>query len=492
MNIPFDSYETVIGFECHVQLSTAAKLFSKGANRYGSAPNSLIDVVDAGLPGVLPVINKKAVEFAIKLGLALSCEINRESIFARKHYFYPDLPKGYQISQFDRPICEHGRLFFMVDGIEKSIRIRRIHIEEDAGKNTHLDGVNASYVDFNRAGTPLLEVVTEPDLRTAQDAMEAFKALRQLVTFLDICDGNMQEGSLRADCNVSVRKTNDPNLGIRTETKNLNSFRYLGQAIGFESRRQIIEIESGNKINQETRLWDPNAKESRPLRSKEEAHDYRYFPDPDLLPLRLSSEMLEDVSKTLPELPLAKFKRYQSQFGLNPHDAHMLSGERGLSAYFELAVNCHDNPKGIANWIINDLLRSAKEVADFEEGLGEFSTPIAANSIARLVKLIDNQTISSNIAKRVFAVMEKSPERDPLEIVEENQWQVVNNQNEIGAFIRQVIKDNPEEVTKYREGKTKVFAFLMGQVMKVSKGKLDPKSAHELLLKGLSSADGDQ
>lgn len=489
MNIPFDSYEMVIGLECHVQLSTLSKLFSKGENRFGAAPNSLIDVVDAGLPGVLPVINKRAVEFAIKLGKALSCRINHESIFARKHYFYPDLPKGYQISQFDRPICEHGKLFFLVDGVEKSIRIHRIHIEEDAGKNIHIDGVNASYVDFNRAGTPLLEVVTEPDLRSPQEAIEAVKALRQLVTFLEICDGNMQEGSLRADVNVSVRKTSEEKLGTRTETKNVNSFRFIGQAIDYEARRQIIAIEAGEEIIQETRSWDSTARESRAIRSKEQAHDYRYFPDPDLLPMKISDQMIAEITLSLPELPLTKFKRYQNEFGLNAHDAHMLSSERSLAAYFEESVKNHNNPKGIANWIINDLLRTCKESNDLDDGIGNFSVAIPAFNIAQLVKLIDDQIISSSIGKKVFSIMEKSPTKSPFEIVEENQWRVVNNQDQIKSVIQSVINNNPDEVKKYREGKTKVFTFLMGQVMKESKGKLDPKLANDLLMQGLENIE---
>lgn len=488
MNIPFDSYETVIGFECHVQLLTRSKLFSSGPNTFGAPCNTLVDVVDAGLPGVLPVINKKAVEFAIKLGAALGCTINRESVFSRKHYFYPDLPKGYQISQFDKPICEHGKLEFLVDGVVKSIRIRRIHIEEDAGKNTHIDGSNASYVDFNRAGTPLLEVVSEPDLRNPVDTMAACKALRQLVTFLDICDGNMEEGSLRADINVSVRKVGDTNLGTRTETKNLNSFRYLGQAISFESRRQIIEIESGKKITQETRLWDPNSKESRPMRSKEEAHDYRYFPDPDLLPLKISDEMLGCSLINLPEMPLARFRRYREDFGLNEYDAQMLISDRNLSLYFEDAIKDHANAKGIANWIINDVLRTAKESGDIEEGVG-FHATIPALSIASIVKMIDEGKISSSIGKKIFALLEKSPNRSPVDIVAENKWQVVGDDETIRSFVAQVLRENPAEVTKYKEGKTKVFGFLMGQLMKVSGGQLDPKRAHELMVEGLASAN---
>jgi aspartyl-tRNA(Asn)/glutamyl-tRNA(Gln) amidotransferase subunit B len=491
MNIPFDSYEIVIGFECHVQLCTQSKLFSVGANRYGAAPNSLVDIVDAGLPGILPVINKKAVEFAIKLGLAMSCTINRESIFARKHYFYPDLPKGYQISQFDKPICENGYLIFMVDGIEKSIKIRRIHIEEDAGKNTHLEGANASYVDFNRAGTPLLEVVTEPDLRTPKETMEALKALRQLVVFLGICDGNMQEGSLRTDANVSVRKTNDKNFGTRTETKNLNSFRFLGQAISFEARRQIIELEAKRPIHQETRLWDPNAKESRPMRSKEEAHDYRYFPDPDLLPLVISEKMMQEISLTIPELPHDKFKRYQKELGLSDFDAQVLTSQKTLASYFESAISEYNNPKGIANWIINDVLRSSKLLSDSEERENEFIPAVPATAIANLVKLIDEKIISTNIAKRVYDNLQKSPHKSPIQVVEENNWRIITDSNSINKLIDQIILDNPLEIKKYRAGKTQVFGFLMGQLMKLSEGQVDPITANRLMLMALTNINSD-
>lgn len=485
MNIPFEAYESVIGFECHVQLNTRSKLFSRGPNLFGAAPNTLLDIVDAGLPGVLPTPNKAAIEAAIRLGLALSCEIHRESIFSRKHYFYPDLPKGYQISQFDKPICENGLLTFMVDGQERSIRIRRIHLEEDAGKNTHVEGVHKSYVDFNRAGTPLLEVVTEPDLRTPKETMEAYKALRQLVMWLGICDGNMQEGSLRADINVSVRKKGDDQLHTRTETKNLNSFRFVRQAIDFEARRQIIEVESGKKINQETRLWDPNAKESRPMRSKEEAHDYRYFPDPDLLPLTVSDEMLQHISKESIELPHAKFLRYQKEFDLSSYDAGILTSDRGLSQYFEKAVSLHRNPKNIANWIINEILAHSKDSSDNDEETALFTTSIPAESIAELVSLIDEKVISNSIAKKVFAHLKTNPQQKPRDIVVENNWQVVSDQSQIDSFVEQVIRDNPEEVKKYLDGKTKVFGFLMGQLMKLSKGKVDPNCANQLMLEGL-------
>lgn len=478
MSIPFDSYDTVIGFECHVQLSTKSKLFSTGPNKFGSSPNSLLDVVDAGLPGVLPVLNKQVVESAIRLGLALSCTINHKSIFSRKHYFYPDLPKGYQISQFDKPICENGILKFMVDGEEKTIRINRIHIEEDAGKNTHIEGGKFSYVDYNRAGTPLLEVVSEPDLKTPKEAMAAFKALRQVVTFLGICDGNMAEGSLRADINVSVKKSHEKKLGTRTETKNLNSFKFLGQAIAFESRRQIIEIESGKKIKQETRLWDPNAKESRAMRSKEEAHDYRYFPEPDLLPLTISKDMLKELSSSMLETPYEKLERYNKTLGLSLYDTQVLISNKSIAEYFEEALGKSNNPKLIANWVINEVLRSYK--VEDEEG-SDLSFKVPANSLGELVDLIHKGTISSPIAKKVFALLEKDPHKSPVKIIEENNWQVVSDQGQIQDLITQVIVNNPLEVEKYRSGKTKVFAFLMGQLMKLGKGKIEPKSATELL-----------
>jgi aspartyl-tRNA(Asn)/glutamyl-tRNA(Gln) amidotransferase subunit B len=486
MSIPFEAYESVIGFECHVQLNTRSKLFSRGPNAFGAAPNILVDVVDAGLPGILPTINKAAVDRAIRLGLALSCEIRRESVFSRKHYFYPDLPKGYQISQFDKPICENGYLTFLVDGKPKTIRIRRIHIEEDAGKNTHADGINASYVDFNRAGTPLLEIVSEPDLHTPQEAMAAIKAIRQMVTFLDICDGNMQEGSLRADINVSVRKKGDLNLGTRTETKNLNSFRYIGHAIAFETRRQIIEIESGRSIIQETRLWDPNTKESRSMRSKEEAHDYRYFDCPDLLPLVVNEDMIQRIQNTLGEKPYDKFQRYVQILGLGAYEAEILTAERKLCDFFETALALHNNPKSLANWIINEVLRSAKSNND--EDLAEFSTKISAENLANIIKLIDDKIISNNIAKKVFTLLEITPHKTPLQIVEENNWHVVSSSNEIENFVDQIIKNNPDEVKKYQEGKTKVFGFLMGQLMKLSKGKVDPETAHKLMLEALSKS----
>lgn len=485
MNISFDDYETVIGFECHVQLMTNSKLFSSGKNSFGHPCNSIVDVVDAGLPGVLPVLNKKTVDFAIKLGLALGCSIRRESVFSRKHYFYPDLPKGYQISQFDKPICENGHLFFRANNEIKSIRIRRIHIEEDAGKNIHEEGSNYSYVDFNRAGTPLLEVVTEPDLHTPSDAMAALKALRQIVTFLDICDGNMQEGSLRADVNISVRKKGDINLGVRTETKNLNSFKFLGQTIMFESRRQIIEIASGKKIIQETRLWDTNIKESRAMRSKEDANDYRYFPDPDLLPLIISDEQIDSIKKDLEELPLDKFKRYTDILKLPSYDAEMLSSDKNLAEYFEKAIKNSSNIKSIANWIINDLLSSVNEEHNQDEETS-FHTNIPPEAITSIVNMIDKGEISSNIAKKIFAIIKDHPHKDPKDIVIEHNWKMIGDDLAIKALVTKIIKENPEEVAKYLSGKPKLLAFLMGKIMKESQGKVDAQKAQDILVHELS------
>lgn len=478
MTIQFEKFETVVGFECHVQLNTKSKLFSAGENAFGATPNSLLDIVDAGLPGVLPTLNRSAVEGAVRLGLALGCEIRNESIFSRKHYFYPDLPKGYQISQFDKPICEHGQLRFILDGVEKNIRIRRIHIEEDAGKNTHTDGLNTSFVDFNRAGTPLLEVVSEPDLRSAEECMAALKALRQIVTFLNICDGNMQEGSLRADINVSVMKKDSTELGTRTETKNLNSFRYIGQAIVFEARRQILALSSGQAIRLETRLWDPNAKESRSMRSKEEAHDYRYFPDPDLLPLRLSASLLSELKSTIPEMAHEKLARYQNSLGLSSYDAQILTSDRHIADYFEATLKNHPNPKLIANWIINEVIKGNHED-------DEFQPPIPARALAELVQLIDSKSISNAIAKQVFALLAKNPELKAQQVVIDNKWQVVSDQSHIESLVEKIISNNSEEVAKYLGGKTKVFGFLMGQLMRLSQGKIEPETAHRLMLEGL-------
>lgn len=479
----FDEYQTVIGIECHVQLNTASKLFSAAPNQFGSEPNSNIDGVDAGLPGSLPVLNRGAVQGAIKLGLALNCEIHRLSIFSRKHYFYPDLPKGYQISQFDKPICGPGLLQVAVDGKSKDIRIHRIHIEEDAGKNIHVEGGASSFVDYNRAGTPLLEVVTEPDMRSAEEAVAFVRSLRNLVTYLEICDGNLQEGSIRADVNVSVMKKGSAELGTRTETKNLNSFRFIGQAIEYEARRQVMELESGNLIAQETRLWDPNLKESRPMRSKEEAHDYRYFPDPDLPPLLISDGEIFDAEKHLPETPDKKRARFTEE-GVSAYNAGVLTSDKALSDYFEEAISNHNNKKTVANWIINELMRVVKNHQSDSE-YSDFASPINAQALAELVRLIDEGQISGKIAKGVFEAMCHDPSISPKAYVEERGLIVEKDEGVLQKIIENVCIENQDAVLKFQSGNGKVFGFLMGQVMKLSKGKASPKDATEMLRKKL-------
>lgn len=481
----FHEFETVIGLECHIQLMTKSKLFSPAKNAFGDPPNTNADVIDLGLPGVLPVINQDAVNFAVRLGFALGCQIHSKSVFSRKHYFYPDLPKGYQISQYDEPICGPGRLRFWLDGKEREIGITRIHIEEDAGKSLHVEGQNASFLDFNRAGTPLLEVVTEPDLRTAEEAMAAFRQLRTIAMYLGICDGNLQEGSLRADLNVSVRRKNASQFGTRTETKNLNSPRFLGQAVEFEARRQMLAVLHGEAIVQQTRLWDPNKKESRALRSKEDAHDYRYFPDPDLLPLVLSENEIQKIRETVPELPDQKFKRFRESLGLNEYDARILTEEKGIADYFERALELHPNAKSIANWIINDVLRVNKLRSDEEEA-SLASSPIGPEYLAELVQLIDNQTISSKIAKIVFEEM-LSSSLSPSQIVQDKGLQVQKDSAALAELIDAVLHENPEEVQKYRAGKQQVFGFLMGKVMQKSQGKAEPQEANEILRQKLQA-----
>jgi aspartyl-tRNA(Asn)/glutamyl-tRNA(Gln) amidotransferase subunit B len=459
-------YEVVVGLECHVQLLTKTKLFSSAVNNYGDEPNTNVDAVDIALPGVLPVLNQKAVDFAIRLGLALGCEINTTSVFARKHYFYPDLPKGYQISQYDQPICGPGKLSFQTSEGMKTIGIERIHIEEDAGKNIHVEGGNSSFVDYNRAGTPLLEVVTRPDLRSAEEAMEAYRALRAIVTYLEICDGNLQEGSMRADANVSVRKKGAEKFGTRTETKNLNSIKFLGQAIEFESRRQVLELEAGREINQETRLWDSNRKESRSLRSKEEAHDYRYFPDPDLLPLTLKDGQVDRIRDNMPELPLQKLTRYQEQLGLSAYDAGVLTVEKSIADYFEQTIKLHPNAKTIANWIINEM---------------QLNIAVSATQLAELVKLIDDKIISGTIAKTVYEEMLKAPGTSPTHIVETQGLKMQRDTGALRKLVESVCAQHPSEVEKYKAGRTQVFGFFVGQIMKQTQGKADPVETTNLL-----------
>lgn len=487
----FSDHTLVIGLECHVQLCTRSKLFSQAPNRYGAAPNTLVTEVDAGLPGSLPVLNRQAVKYAVRLGTALQCRVQQTSSFARKHYFYPDLPKGYQITQVDHPVCLGGTLPFDGEAGEASVALERIHLEEDAGKNLHAEGAGVSYVDYNRAGAPLLEVVTKPQLYSAQDAMAAVRSLRAIVMALGICDGNMQEGSLRIDVNVSVHKSGSDQLGVRTETKNLNSVRFLGQAVAYEARRQILQLRAGEPVVQETRLWDPQRKETRPLRSKEENHDYRYCPEPDLPPLAIPADMLARVRDTQPELPRHKRERFCQTLGLRPYDAHILTADQGLADYFETALRTHANPKGLANWILNEVLRVAKHQESARVGDDDgaaFSCPIPPQTVAALVKLVDEGTISGHIAKQVFEELARDPRKTPEEIVRAKGWHMQRDQAALQRLVRDVLRDHPQEVAKYLAGKTRVMGYLMSQIMRRGEGRVDPKEATACLRDSLEEA----
>lgn len=476
------NYQAVIGLEVHVQLKTNTKIFCGCSTQFGSAPNSQTCPVCLGMPGALPVLNKKVVEFAIKAGLATNCRIAPRSVFARKNYFYPDLPKGYQISQYELPICEHGHLDIDGEGWEKRIGITRIHMEEDAGKLVHSDipGLGSgSGVDLNRACTPLLEIVSEPDIRTADEAVAYLKKLHQIVVYLGICDGNMEEGSFRCDANVSVMPVGSTTFGTRTETKNVNSFRFVKQAIEHEIERQIEVIEDGGKIVQETRLFDPNTGETRSMRGKEDAHDYRYFPDPDLVPLVISNDWIEDTRLGLPELPEAKIARYQAELGLTAYDADVLSATRELAEYFEAVVVAGASAKTAANWIMGEVSRRLND-----NGLAIAACPVIPALLADLLALIEKGTISGKIAKTVFDAMWQTG-KTPAAIVEEQGLVQVSDTGEIERVIDEIMAANMGQVEEYRGGKEKVFGFFVGQVMRASKGKANPAVVNDLLLQKL-------
>lgn len=476
-------WEAVIGLEVHAQLLTKSKIFSGASTKFGAEPNTQACAIDLGMPGVLPVLNKEAVEMAIKFGLGTNAEISRKSVFARKNYFYPDLPKGYQISQYELPIVGKGYVEVQLgEGASKRINITRAHLEEDAGKSLHEDFHNASGIDLNRAGTPLLEIVSEPEMRSAKEAISYLKTIHTLVRYLEICDGNMQEGSFRCDANVSVRPKGQAKFGTRTELKNINSFRFVERAINYEIERQINLIESGGKVTQETRLYDPNKNETRPMRGKEEANDYRYFPDPDLLPVVITDAFIQEIKEILPELPQQKLKRFMDQYNLNAYDASILISSKDMATYYENVVKeSGDQPKLAANWVISELL-GALNKAD----LDITESPIPSAQLGTLVSRISDNTISGKIAKTIFEAL-WDQEGNVDEIIEKRGLKQVSDTGAIEKLIDEIIAANPQQVADYRAGKDKLFGFFVGQAMKASGGKLNPKQLNELLKKKLAT-----
>lgn len=475
-------WETVIGLEVHTQLNTRSKIFSGASTAYGAAPNSQACGVDLGLPGVLPVLNREAVKKAVKFGLATNSQVAKRSVFARKNYFYPDLPKGYQISQLDLPIVFQGHLDIEINGQTKRIGITRAHLEEDAGKSLHEDFHGYTGIDLNRAGTPLLEIVSEPDLRSPQEAVAYLKKLHALVRYLDICDGNMQEGSFRCDANVSVRPLGQKEFGTRTEMKNINSFRFVEQAIEFEVERQIELLESGKKVVQQTRLYDPVRNETRPMREKEEANDYRYFPDPDLLPVVLDDAFIEDIRQSLPELPHQRHERFVQTLGLSDYDASALTSSKELADYFEQSLQAcgHKHAKLVANWVTSEVIGALNK-----DNLILQQSPVTAQQLSGLLKRILDDTISGKMAKTVFEAMWQG-EGDADAIIEKRGLKQVTDSSAIEAIIDEIIHNNPGQVAQYKAGKDKVFGFFVGQVMKQTQGKANPKQVNELLKKKLS------
>ncbi|MBF0558217.1 MAG: Asp-tRNA(Asn)/Glu-tRNA(Gln) amidotransferase subunit GatB [Nitrospirae bacterium] len=478
-NTVYGKYEAVIGLEVHAQMQTDTKLFCGCSTKFGSGPNSQTCPVCIGMPGVLPVLNRKAVEFAIKTGLAMHCSIAPYSRFARKNYFYPDLPKGYQISQYELPLCVGGHIEILVEGTVRKIGITRIHMEDDAGKNIHEAKGNYSFVDLNRAGVPLMEIVSEPDIRSPKEAAEYMRKVRSIVRYLGVCDGNMEQGSLRCDANVSIRPVGQETLGVKAELKNMNSFRFVERALEYEIKRQIKVIEDGGKVVQETRLWDSAAGVTQSMRSKEEAHDYRYFPEPDLVPMATAPELIAEIKAGLPELPDDKRKRFVSQFGLPEYDAELLTSEKALAAWYESAVSEGGQPKAVSNWIMGEVMRLLNESNKTIE-----ECPIRPGQLAAMLRLIDNGTISGKIAKTVFEEMFMSG-KDAETVVKEKGLVQISDEGAIEKAVDEVLAKSASEVERFRAGDDKLLGFFVGQVMKATKGKANPQLLNELLRKKL-------
>jgi len=469
-------YEAVIGLEIHAQLKTKSKIFSSSSTKFGSPPNSQVNPLCLGMPGVLPVLNTKALELAVKAALATNCEIQLTSRFARKNYFYPDLPKGYQISQYEEPFSVNGFLDVEVEGKTKRIRIKRIHLEEDAGKLIHDDSPVDSLLDLNRAGTPLIEIVTEPDIRSSEEAVSYVRQIRSIMRYIEVCDGNMEQGSMRCDANISVKQKGLDKLGTKTEIKNLNSFRFIQKAIDYEAERQAELIENGKDIIQETRLFDPEKGKTFSMRTKEDAHDYRYFPDPDLPPVVLDESWVESLRKSLPELPDHRLKRFLSDYELSLNDAKLLTSSKGLADYFEKCLESCDKPKELSHWIVTEMLREI----DSESNIDEY--PVTPEMLAELLNLIQDGTINRKIAKDIFPEMiaEKKRAKD---LIKQKGIRQMSDTSEIEAVVQKVLDDNPKEVERYRSGDNKLIGFFVGQVMKLTKGKANPKLVNDAIRK---------
>ena len=474
-----EDYEVIIGLEVHAELATKTKIFCSCPTKFGAAPNTQTCPICMAMPGTLPVLNEKVVEYAVKAGLATNCEISRNSKNDRKNYFYPDLPKAYQISQYDKPLCEHGYVEIETKEGKKKIRLTRIHIEEDAGKLNHDEFAGGSLVDLNRAGVPLIEIVSEPDLRSSEEVEEYLKRLKSILEYIEVSDCKMQEGSFRADVNVSVRKKGDSKLGTRTEMKNMNSFRSITRAIEYEIDRQIDVIEDGGEVEQETLRWDDVSGKTFPMRDKEDAQDYRYFPDPDLVAIKLSEEYIENIRKSLPELPESRKERYLQEYGLSEKDANIITASKYLSDLFEGAIKVCHNPKAVNNWIISDISRILNETE-----MEPIQIPFDSEQLGKLVILIDKGTISSSIGKKVLEELFENP-KDPEEIIKEKGWIQISDEGAIKEVVLKVLEANPQSVADYKGGKDKALGFLVGQAMKETRGKANPKMLNQMFLEEL-------